>query len=283
MPTSEESDLSSYGGMPVILYDFVRTSFPIYSDPVSTWWRYTSGDRDYLVGGDLNYVATAISDDGYRQTGDTTSDQMTIVMPADEAVPLMFAGPPPSDPIYLSVWRTHYGELDRWTVWTGQIGSVTISEDGVTASIVCNAISATLDRNGLRLAYVRGCPYNLYGPGCNLNPYDFGIQDHATAVEGAFIHAALIAGTPDQSLVGGFVEWLSAGGHAERRGIIGQSGDAIATLGAIGPTLAVGDYVGLFPGCAHTPDACDGFNNLPNYGGHPYMVNKSPFSGDIIF
>lgn len=279
--TTAARDLSNYDGAPISLYEFTRASVPTLTAPVTTVWRYTSGDQDYVFGGNT-YKATAISDDGVRQNGDTTADQLTISMPAFEDVPAMFAGPPPSDPISAVIWHTHAGETDRFGAWSGLIAAVTRVDD-LTANVICNTLSATLDRQGLRLAYTRNCPYNLYGPGCETSPVAVAIAGLVTALNAVIIEADEITLLPDGRFMGGFVEWLDALGHAERRGIIGHAGNQIRVMGVLGPSLIVGQPIYLFRGCNHDTTGCDEFGNLPNYGGHKYMVTQSPFSGDVIF
>ena len=280
--TVESRDLSNYDGEPVTLYEFWRRSVPTLTGvPVLTYWRYTSADRNYTLGSDL-YTALAISDDGVRQAGDAASDQLTITMPASAAVPLLFVGSPPSDPIHGTIRRTHAGEADAFIVWTGLVGMVSRAE-GIAASVVCNTLSATLDRTGLRLSWSRNCPHALYDTECRADPTGFYVTGTVSALTGAVVGASIFGSLPVGRLDGGFLEWIEADGHAERRGIVEHGGTNIRLLGTT-DRITVGMTVYAFFGCNRTRAVCNAvFGNLVNFGGHAYMPDKSPFSGDLIF
>lgn len=283
----ETKDLSNYDGAPVMLYEFSRRSVPTLTRiEVVSYWRYTSADRDFVLDGNI-YASTAITDDGVRQTGDTSADQLTIVMPYNSAIPQMFVGSPPSDPIYGIIRHANIGETDSFLVWSGIVGMVSRSSataGDVTADVVCGTVGATMDRTGLRLAWSRSCPHDLYGFECRADPTLHVTTGNITALNGVNLVVAEFAGvTAPQTLAGGFVEWIDGMGHAERLGIIAHAGDTIAVLGTT-DRLVVGQTVHAFLGCDRLRTTCNGtFNNLPNHGGHAYMPDINPFSGDLIF
>lgn len=280
--TVNDRDLSNYGGAPITLYEFTRRSTPTISGvEIVTRWRYTSADRDVVIGSDT-FTALPMEDDGLRQSGDTSNDTVTIAMPATAAIPTMFVGSPPSDPISVLIMRTHNGEPDTLTAWAGLIGLVTRSDE-ITSKVLCNTLSGTFDRRGLRLVWQRGCPHDLYGNECRANPLLFYRTGPAITVAGNIVTVADFATVPDNRFTGGWIEWLDSYGHAERRAIIEHGGQSVRVLG-LADGLAVGATSWAFFGCPHNRDGCTTiFNNLPNYGGHAYMVDKSPFSGDAIF
>lgn len=280
--TSAARDLSSYDGAPITLYQFTRKSKPTSTGvEVITNWRYTSHDEDYEYGG-FTWTAAAISDDGIRQNGDATADQLTFTMPVTLEVPQMFVGSPPSDTIFALILRTHHGETDAFNGWNGSIGQVSRKSD-LTVEIMCDTLSATLDRQGLRLSWMRGCPHDLYGFECRVNPLDFMETATLDGVNHVILQSSTFAGHDDGWWVGGFVEWIDTYGHAERRGIISHTGDTVRVMGGTEP-LEAGATVFIFPGCFHnTTDCASRFSNLPNYGGHAYMVDVSPFAQTLIW
>lgn len=284
--TSAARDLSNYGGAPVTLYEFNRRSVPTISQtPVITYWRYTSTDRDYTFDSHL-YSAGAISDDGIRQAGDTSSDEITIKMPYTDAIPQMFAGSPPSDPISLVIRRTHVGETDGFILWAGVVGLVSRTDDDLSASVVCNTLSSTMDRTGLRLAWGRMCPHDLYGFECRANPRDtdFFVSGTVSALNATTVVCSAFSSIPVPRFLGGFIEWLDDDGHAERRGIIGHSDSTFVKILGTTDRMHVGLSIWAFLGCDRTRQTCkDVFNNIINHGGHAYMPDKNPFNGDRIF
>lgn len=282
-------DVSNYDGVPVMLYEFSRRSVPTLTGvEVTSFWRYTSADRDFTLGANT-YAAMAISDDGVRQSGDSSSDQLTITMPYNADIPLMFVGSPPSDPIYAVIRHANEGETDSFLVWAGVVGVVARTSDtggsgDTVASVVCNTITASMDRTGLRLSWSRNCPHDLYGFECKVDPTLHYTSGAVTALSGNLVTVEEFAGiAAPATLVGGFLEWIDAMGHAERLGIMDHGGDTIRVLGTA-DRLTIGTVVYGFLGCDRHRATCnDTFDNLPNHGGHAYMPDKNPFSGDLIF
>lgn len=282
-------DASNYDGVPIMLYDFYRRSVPTLTGTlVETHWRYTSSDRDFVLDGNT-YTASTIMDDGIRQSGSTVSDQLTVTMPYTARVPQMFVGSPPSDPIYCIIRHANEGETDSFIAWVGIVGMVSraASQDdnaSLFASVVCNTVSATMDRTGLRLAWSRGCPHDLYGFECRAAPASFYATGTITALDGVSVTASAFATPPHSgTFLGGFVEWIDADGHAERMGIVGVSGSTLRLLGTT-DRLTVSQTIYAFLGCDRSRTMCAGvFSNLTNHGGHAYMPDTNPFSGDLIF
>lgn len=283
-----DKDVSNYDGEPIILYDFFRKSVPTLTGvPVETHWRYTSADRDFVYAGDT-YKAVAIADDGVRQSGSSTADQLTISMPYTETLPQLFVGPPPSDPIYCHILHGNEGETDAYLVWAGLIGMVARSAasgtlGSVTAQVVCNTVGATMDRTGLRLAWSRNCPHDLYGFECKADPRNFYVSAIIAGLSGESVTAVEIGEVFAPQLAGGFIEWIDSYGHAERLGVTLHVGQTIFTLGSTA-RLVVGQTIYAFFGCDRTRATCQLiFNNEDNHGGHAYMPDANPFNGDLVF
>lgn len=281
-------DISTENGAPVLLYEFTRRSVPTISGvPVSVTWYYTSADRDYVFDGNT-YLAVSLEDDGIRQTGDPTNDDVTISLPASAAVPQMFAISAPSDLISVIIRQTHRDQTDAFISWVGQISAVTRAKDAITAQINCIPANATLDRAGLRLAWTRGCPHDLYGLRCRAPANANYIAGVLTAVtpQGVSANEWSALDPNDTGFLGGFIEWLTPEGFAERRGIIHHFSPDSARLKVMGVVHgpAIGDTVWAFRGCNRTTDNCIRFfGNLTNYGGHEYLPGKNIFTGETIF
>lgn len=288
--TVADKDVSNYDGAPIMLYDFYRKSTPTLTGiPVETHWRYTSADRDFTLGTDV-YTATAIGDDGIKQSGSAASDQLSITMPYTVKIPRMFVGTPPSDPIYCVIRHANEGETDSFLAWAGIVGMVSRANTqgdvgSLTATVLCNTVGATMDRTGLRLCWARLCPHDLYGFECRANPVSFHVTGTVSALDGANVTAAAF-GTPPVSggsFLGGFIEWIDTDGHANRQGIMGVVGSSLRVLGTT-DLLTVGQTVHAFLGCARDRATCANvFSNIANHGGHAYMPDINPFSGDLIF
>lgn len=288
--TTDADDLSNYLSQPIFLYEFFRRSTPTISGvEVTSYWRYTSADRDFTFDGNV-YTAIAISDDGVRQSGDTTNDQLTITVPYDNLVAQFYTGSPPSDPIYAMIRHANVGETDAFIAWAGLVGSVVRASSNnsatgdVSSQIVCTTNGASLDRSGLRLSWSRQCPHDLYGFECKADPKSFYVSATVTSVTGINVSAVEIGEVAAPQLAGGFLEWIDSYGHAERRGITQHAGQTVALLGTASDKLNIGDTVYAFFGCDHSRSTCQLiFGNEDNHGGHAYMPDANPFSGTTIF
>lgn len=268
--TFDAREVSTYGGAPVGLYEFVR-------GPVT--WRYCTADRDLIVGGNP-YKAVAISDSGIPQSGDPSSDDVTVEMPAGEAVPALFRGTPPTDPITLTIRRMHYGDTDSRVFWVGTIAAVQRAPDELGCKIVCKNLAASFEADGVRLTWTRGCPYVLYDLAtCKVAKASFRITSTVSATSGRYVTAPSCALHAADEFSGGWIEWTTPDGVIERRGVSRHEGASLFLYG-LADGVPVSGSVFVYFGCNRTPDRCRSkFNNLPNYGGFPALPGVSPFDG----
>ncbi|MDR1890110.1 MAG: phage BR0599 family protein [Zoogloeaceae bacterium] len=270
----DDLESSAAGGRPARLYEFSR-------QPAS--WCYTSADRDIHFQS-RDYKSVAITDDGIRQTGEASADALTLTVP-DSIYPVkMFIGHPPSDQIWLTLRDYHYGLADApanaLVVWIGNIKTVRWTDAG-QAEIVCNSISASMARMGLRLSYERNCPHSLYDTSCRAVRASFALDTAVTALDGASVTVGAVNGA--WNYTHGYLEWSTSNGFIERRGIEVQNGLSLTLVsGTAGMTA--GQSVRIYPGCDQTSATCNGiFNNMPNYGGFRHMPGKSPFDNNPFF
>lgn len=248
----------------------------------TTIWRYCTGPVDRIAGGH-RYTSCPISDDGIKQKGDASSDTMNVTVPSDIGVAQVFIGTPPSAPMYLRIKRTHEGDNQVLMAYAGEITQVNFPTPGM-AKMVVLPLSATMNREGLRLGWQRTCPYALYDPmTCRVNKADFATDAVIISAQGDVVQALAFGDLPNGRLDGGYLEWDHPVRGKEMRGIVEHVGDSVRMFG-----LADGLYYGLavkaYPGCNLTSSACHNvFNNLNNYGGFPHMPGKSPFDGNPVF
>jgi len=271
--TFSDQEYSIAEGRPARLYLFER-------GPAA--WAYTSADRDIRFQ-TRDYRAVPISDDGIRQTGETSADALTLTGPDDLEVVGMFIGHPPSDEIWLTIRDFHHGLADAddnaLIVWIGTVQAVRWTAPGQT-EIVCQTLSASMGRNALRLAYERNCPHTIYDMACRVSRALHQVQTTITALDGASV---TVAGLPSSNYAGGYIEWATPSGVVERRGIEAQSGFKLTLLsGTAG--LKAGQAISAFPGCDQTRAMCSGtYANLDNYGGFAHLPGISPFENNPFF
>lgn len=268
-------EIGNATGRPIFLYEFRWGT---------TFWRYTSADRD-IETADLNvFTAVAISDEGVVQGGQASEFRVNI--PANLPIVDLFRSTPPAEPIHLSAHRYHKDDPDGelTTYWAGTVGNV--KRSGFAKAIVFG-IPNTLRRTGLRLCWERNCPYMLYDQDCKADMNAFSVAATITALTATTITVDTLGAWTGPQFAGGFFEWEPDGltaGTFDRRGI--DSHAAGNTFNVFGSTdrLVVGEAIRLYLGCDLTAETCNNtFNNLPNHGGFKFMPGKSPFDGNPVF
>lgn len=276
---------STEGGRPIRLYRFTLGAVV---------WRYTNADEDLTFNGAV-YRAVAITDDGAKQTGDATSDDLYIDAQSDIGPALAFASSAPYEPIKVEVLNTHEGETTPQIIYIGEIVQVNWPTPG-RARITSHTLSATMRRIGLRLGWQRTCPFAVYDPlTCHANKATYAVPVRIEDIDGAKITSSDVfdvLGTygaawgvtvPHSTLpnifAGGFVEWEDPQ-HGVKRIAIEQHVGSQITLFEAPVGLVPGMQITAYPGCRQTEQWCEGlFHNLPWYGGFSRMPGKSPFDG----
>lgn len=277
-------EISNYDSAPTNLYEFsIGYSF----------WRYAAGEEDVTIAGfefvdgvltpaQVTYKAVPISDSGLVQSGDTQNDDFTVTLPANVTFASLYLATPPSQTVYLTCRRKQREDNEAPVVWVGEVRS-TKRSSVIELQVICKVLTATLNRNGLRLAWGRGCPHALYDRNCTVDPDDFGIAINVQGLTGASITSSGLASLPAGYLSGGYFEFDQLPGVKERRMIESHSGSVLNVLGTT-DGLEVSDWITVFPGCDRVSSTCNSkFNNLSNYGGFSHMPGKSPFDGDPVF
>jgi len=268
----EAFEVSVESGRPVELYEFSYQGGT---------FRYTSAETDFTYGAVFTAVP-GLSRSSIEDTGDIAKNSLTITAPEDFLIARLFEVYPPSDVIDLVMYRVQRGDpLDGKTFWLGRV----LNAQWTTGSseLRCESLFTRLKQPGLRRAYGRNCPHQLYGPDCRVSALTFAETAALNGIDsGGFeILSAVFDAQPDGYFAGGKVEWDAGGGVTERRGIRLHVGDSITlTHPIIG--LTAGDTVIAYPGCDKTDATCvSKFSNLPNYGGWPFIPIKNPFSQTV--
>lgn len=257
-------ETSISAGQSARLYQFDRSATVV--------WRYTSADRKLQFDGH-DWLPLPISDDGIRMTGEASADTLRVTLPASVPVAQLFRSTPPSEEIFLTVRDYDAAAADAEVCWVGSVSSATFPKQG-EAELVCDSLSASMQREGLSLSYERSCPHSVYDDSCGVNKALHAFVVHVTQLTGTHIWFDG-AGIPDVSVFSyGAAEW-HVDGTTELRGIEVASGSHAELIGGT-YGLAIGDAVTLYPGCDGLRSTCnDRFNNLLNHGGFPHMPGES--------
>lgn len=267
---------SQQDGRPIYGYKFVLGT---------RTWLYTAAAQDYVDPDSNIWYAVPISDDGIKQSGETNQDALAITLPVTTGPVQVHMSTPPATPIQVTIHRLHVGDPDAETlvVYSGEVRQVTFTMPG-QAKIVCETISASIQRDGLRLGWQRNCPYALYDSlTCKIDKAAFAASLRVLQVDGFDVLVDAANAHVDGYYDGGFLEWVHPVRGWEFRGIEKHVGNTLTMFGQTDdmfPSLVVIAH----PGCSRTATVCAAkFNNLANYGGIPALPGKSPFDGTPVF
>lgn len=268
---------SAFSGNPVEIYHF-------YGGAMN--WYFTSADEDLTVGG-IVYVSTQIQRDTVSETQEMNQLPISVDLPTDNPIAVMFGFYPPTAVIELDIRRYHRSDGNAILFWTGRV--LNSEYKGVTTSLHCEPASTSVKRLGLRRYYQRQCPHILYGPACGLNKSDY--KTTATVMGHTGLMVTLNQAFAENAYAGGMLSWETAFGTQWR--FIYANSNSTPTLQVNLPFmgddddyhrgLPVGTVVSIYPGCQHTMTDCVArFNNINNYGGFPYIPMSNPFNGTTL-
>lgn len=278
-------------------------------------WALTSADEPITVSG-VTCEPCDISRTEATSTQELNKANVNITLPRDHPVVQLHSLYPPSHVTTVTVYRTHRDDPDlQFTVvWMGRV--LNVEGAGVMATLHCEPVATSIRRIGLRQMYQRQCPHVLYSPNtCKVDRELFKVNGTFVALDEdthlmmtvGFNPSTLPAkmwdrvGSVDVPLIedklsGGMVGWVSPTGLTYWRSILYQAAAVGSQVGIQinfpiplldiegSPSLPVGSALVLFPGCQHTMTNClNTFNNLPNYGGYPYIPLLNPFNGTTLY
>lgn len=213
---------SVQGGQPVELYTFRRNSYIL--------GKYTSSDAPVTVDGEYFAVWDGgISRSSLGSTVDEARNSLHLEVARDFPIAQLFNLTPPTDVVSVVVQRYHRGDTtDLIVIWIGRVMACQIDSDE-KRTLVCEPVSTSQARTGLRRLCQKNCHHALYGPSCRLDKGDYETITTITAVNGRTID---VAGLRGYSYAGGFVQkWADDGVNLERRFIVG-AGEAVGAAEA---------------------------------------------------
>jgi uncharacterized phage protein (TIGR02218 family) len=252
----------------------------LYTFTMSTsTWRYTNALMPATYN-QQSYTAVPITRSAIIATADIEKAQITVTVPLTLPLLDVFRPFAPLQRVWLTIVRTQRNAANGATIWSGALANVESGQH--TATLTIQNRFAAQANNGLRQKWQKPCPRVLYSTGCGVSRAAYRVNGTLTAANGRTIRAAAFALRPDGTFTGGYIEWVSSG-ITFVAFITGHSGEALSLLTS--PSLAVGTVVSAYPGCDHSTGAngCARFNNLPNYGGQPYIPLKNPFGNNKIY
>lgn len=259
-------------GEPITLFLFVFGEGPL------DFYAYTDAEQVIFHEG-REYQPVPIDRSAITASGTLDKANTTIKMPSEEGLPELFRSYPPSGVVYLTIKQGHAGDPDEAFLvqWTGRV--LSSGREAGEATLVCEPVSSSLRRPGLRRNWQYGCPHLLYDSECRANQIAATVTTTATGFDSSLVNL------PDgwngsfdaDKFVNGVIQWTSETGRVEKRRILRiLSSRNVVVAGAV-RNLAIGQTVEVRLGCNHTLDDCrDLHNNAPNFGGQPWIPLDNP-------
>lgn len=165
----------------------------------------------------------------------------------------------------------------NWGDWSA--GAITLFQGNVSDA-VCDWAHVEFDIKSRKelldipfpyLTYQAGCQWQLYGPGCTLNPISFGVNGTAATGSVALLINSNLT-NPDHYFDEGYVTFTSGANIGLTRVVrqyLNASGQILLFI-PFPNAPANGDTFTAFPGCDKQQATCQNkFNNLVNFKGMP--------------
>jgi len=276
--TFDADEKSGSSGFPGELFKFTRGPDEFF---------FTSGDQTVNFQA-ADFVPSLIKRTSPVQSTERGQANITITVPRDSEVALLFRIFVPASTMFITIFRFHKnvgltpGPTDAVVFWQGRVRAVNFI--GSEAEIDCEPFNAFLKRPGLRVMYQSTCNHMLYGPDCTVDRELFKVVATITSISGDIVTAPEFAtqfiADPTFFFGGGFIETVDL----DRRLIVEAGVPSDDDLRVLLPfeNLAIGDTVFAFAGCDRTRQTCNTkFDNLDFFGGFPYIPDRNPFESGI--
>lgn len=237
-------------------------------------WRYTSYDTDITYDGE-SYESVPISRG--RVTYDTQLNTTTLSIMVDRlSDPILdFLVNSPIELIEVEVSKLFSDYLtDGIVVFKGYVTSVRFS--GSSAEIECSGLQLFFDQTIPVLKYQTMCNHTLFDSKCGVSSASYSVTTTVINVDADL--RTFTVNSMGPATASYFYTWGFVVRGAVKRMIIEDLFESNRiTLRHRIADLTVGDAVTLYAGCDRIVSTCaNKFNNLPNYGGFPYIPLHNP-------
>jgi hypothetical protein len=259
---------STQSGSPAELYEFTQGL---------QHWYLTDQESPITTGGKTYYPST-IGRDGVKLTSDILKDSLQVSLPISDTFAKQFLGYPPDIPTLMKIMTYHQEDPLQEVVvlWVGRLMGSKTSKNTVTLDFESNFTA--IKRAGLRAAFEYNCRHTLYQKGCEINRELYRHSAEILTMDGLRVEVPGAGLHPDGYYSGGMLMGLSGA----LRFIVAHTGNYV-TINRPIEGLAATQPVSIYPGCDHLISTCvNKFDNLPHFGGFPYIPGRNPFNGSVV-
>lgn len=263
--TFDARETSRHDGQPVECYRFSRGG---------DVWLWTSADRPIFISVG-SFQPAEISRGSVRDTDEDGRGSLEVFLPTHNEVAALFIGYLPSTPVSLILYRSHRGDAEITTFFSGDVASCRF--DGPQAVLTCVPTDYRLKRRIPALVFQNQCNWPLYGEGCGVAKTAFRDAAIVDSVSGRDVVSSTFGARANGWYTNGWLE-DSAG---DVRFIVNHVGSTI-TLMAPFAGLTAGASVAAFAGCDRTEATCAAkFNNLVHHLGFARVPQRNPHARSL--
>lgn len=243
-------------------------------------YYYTSASSDHVKIGGQAYAQMPIKRSSIKDNSDPFKSSIQLSFPINTRIGGMLLRDGLVGVMNVIIKRFHANDSDGQvrTLWRGR--AVGYSVSGVMVELNCESSFSSLSREGLRARFTRECRFELYGEKCRAPKSAFSRTVVPSRVEdGGF--TLIIPG------FGGINGQYDQGTLTRPDGIqlfvVSQQGERFQLSRRVNADTVVGKQLVASYGCDKTLNTCiNKFNNSSNFGGFPYIPEKSPYDGGIV-
>jgi uncharacterized phage protein (TIGR02218 family) len=260
-----DDELSVHDGQPIELYEFYSSS---------TTYRFTSHIEDVEFSGQT-FSAIPITRGALEGGTQEDSPTIEIQMPFTEQIVKDFAYSISPNSLNLIIHRIHTEIGEPIEYWRGEVSAISVS-GRIAKFRVPSILAGKMQASVPGTFYQSQCNHCLYSSRCGISAEAYKLETTILNILGNGSSLVLA------SSGGAAQNWFKAGeiirvSDGERRMIVYQSGASI-NLNYPFPNIEIGDAVEVYAGCDHTVADCrDKFNNIINFGGHPFIPSSNVF------
>lgn len=252
--------------------------------------RVTSADRDITVGGSppsfwggSAFAQSTVKHENIKISSDSATEAVTLTVSTTYPMFERFFIAAPTTRIWVDIYRCNQLDFpsipdNLQLIFAGELAATSFS--GYVFGGTFTPRSLNFDRQFPRFTYQRTCNYDLYGPGCGVNPSSF--QKNATIVAASQYKGMLtvtMSGNPSALLFanGYFIEPTTKSNISIVSGVdLDSTNRAIFVAYWIPELATIGAVLSMYQGCSKTLSACSRFSNTPNFGGTPNVPVQNP-------
>lgn len=260
--------------------DSVEDSRPIEFFEIAlggTTFNLTSAVDEITIG-PTTYTPVFIDRTELLHTSEQNENGVTMRMAADHPFPQNFITSSPGSRATVNIKRLQRldigGDNELVLFFKGVVKNVRFIKQGRIASISIDPLLKGLIQQLPRYSFQNLCNHYLYDDRCKVVEGLFTVVGVVSVVNELVITVPGLSAKPDGTYTAGFIKLQAAN---DFRLITDHVGNDITIL--IGfPGDVTGVAVDVTEGCDHSLPTCKTkFDNVINYGGHPFVPLKDPF------